>query len=85
MTAAWRFRADDPAHAAYDSVSGETRLTDAAAYLVETVAELDEMNTPVEAGGETDFCTLVDHDEDGEERVLAASLYRFPGFKGGPQ
>ena len=33
LMAAWRFRADDPAHAAYYSVSGETRVTYAAAYL----------------------------------------------------
>lgn len=65
--------------AALAEVPTLVKYADAAAYLVDTVAELSEMNTPVEAGAETDFCTLVDYDADGEERVLAASLYRFGG------
>jgi thymidylate synthase ThyX len=46
-------------------------------YLVETASALDGLNVPVADHRPADFCTLVDYDRDGEEKVLAAALYRF--------
>ncbi len=56
------------------------KYADAAPYLMETVGEFSEMDLPLPAAGSPDFCTLVDYDVDGEERILAASLYRFGGM-----
>jgi thymidylate synthase ThyX len=61
---------------------GETptlvKYADAAPYLIETIKEISELEVvhqkPV-SGNE--WCTLVDYDNDGEKKVLAASLYRF--------
>ena len=56
------------------------KYADVAPYLVQTIDQLSEMRLPAEAKSAADFCTLVDYDHDGEERVLAASLYRFGGM-----
>ncbi|MGZ6316979.1 MAG: FAD-dependent thymidylate synthase [Anaerolineales bacterium] len=53
------------------------KYADAVPYLVETGIALDGLNVPVAAHQLVDFCTLVDYDRDGEEKVLAAALYRF--------
>ncbi|OQY85063.1 MAG: hypothetical protein B6D40_04340 [Anaerolineae bacterium UTCFX3] len=49
-------------------------------YLVETQNELAalaaRLPSPVSRPS-NDFCTLVDYDKDGEQKVLAAALYRF--------
>jgi thymidylate synthase ThyX len=53
------------------------KYAEAVPYLVETGRELEaEAGGIPEAGGD-DWCTLLDWDRDGEDKVLAASLYRF--------
>ena len=55
------------------------KYADAVPYLVETIRELDDK------GGESrewkveseSWCSLIDHDQNGENKVLAAALYRF--------
>ncbi len=56
------------------------KYADASAYLKGTIEELNALKADAEEGGKQDFCTLVDYDADGEERVLAAALYRFGGM-----
>jgi len=64
---------------------GETptlvKYADAVPYLVDTVNEFSLTPSPLPLGegrrGEGDWCTLIDHDKDGEHKVLAAALYRF--------
>ncbi len=54
-------------------------------YLVETMKELSYLTPPLLPLGEgqgvrssvSDWCTLIDYDRAGEEKVLAAALYRF--------
>ena len=50
-------------------------------YLVETTKELSALTpTPLPLGeeqGVRDWCNLIDYDRSGEEKVLAAALYRF--------
>jgi len=62
---------------------GETptlvKYADAVPYLVETckdIGELEIRNLGLEDGNQT-WCNLVDHDSNGEKKVLAAVLYRF--------
>ena len=62
------------------------KYADAVPYFVETVQELGIRN---QESGEivnrqssivnpkSDWCTLIDHDRDGEKKILAAALYRF--------
>jgi len=54
------------------------KYAEAVPYLVETGTELTEMAMQTE-GEEppADWCRLVDYDVDGEQRALAAALYRF--------
>lgn len=54
------------------------KYAEAAPYLVESVRALSAQAWP--AAQAADFCHLVDYDEKGEERVLAAALYRFSGI-----
>jgi thymidylate synthase ThyX len=62
---------------------GETptlvKYAEAAPYLTETCRELKELATRDRDFEDSDqfWCSLVDYDEDGEKKVLAASLYRF--------
>jgi thymidylate synthase ThyX len=62
---------------------GETptlvKYAEAAPYLTETCRELKEFATRDGDFEDSDrfWCSLVDYDEDGEKKVLAASLYRF--------
>ena len=57
------------------------KYADAVPYLVETVNEFSLTPTPLLAGDEQgvmgDWCTLIDYDRDGENKVFAAALYRF--------
>jgi thymidylate synthase ThyX len=46
-------------------------------YLIETSKELAMIAPPAKARGWEDWCTLIDYDRAGEEKVLAAALYRF--------
>jgi len=54
------------------------KYAEAAPYLVESASELAGQALPP---GQQDaaFCELIDYDEYGEEKVLAAALYRFSG------
>ncbi len=45
-------------------------------YLVETAKALTAL-TPRSSSSAADWCTLVNHDSDGETKILAAALYRF--------
>lgn len=53
------------------------KYADAVPYLVETVRAIEELETgDLETQGK-DWCTLLDYDKEGENKVLAAALYRF--------
>ncbi|MBM3125034.1 MAG: FAD-dependent thymidylate synthase [Chloroflexi bacterium] len=62
--------------AARSEVPTLVKYAEAVPYLIETMAELNTPNPPVE-NIETDWCTLIDYDRDGEDKILAAVLYRF--------
>ena len=57
------------------------KYADAVPYLLETIQEIKERDASRGdwgfANGDQQWCRLVDHDKDGEEKVLAAALYRF--------
>jgi thymidylate synthase ThyX len=55
------------------------KYAEAVPYLVETQKEfsVERLTFNVQRSTEADFCTLIDHDHDGEQKVLAAALYRF--------
>lgn len=63
---------------------GETptlvKYADAVPYLVETCREIRELETGDLNDKDQDWCGLIDYDEDGEKKVLAAVLYRFGGM-----
>jgi thymidylate synthase ThyX len=52
------------------------KYADMVPYLVETVKELAIGDWEIQIGSDQ-WCRLIDYDEDGEKRVLAATLYRF--------
>jgi thymidylate synthase ThyX len=60
---------------------GETptlvKYADAVPYLVETCKEIRELETEKFGVRDQDWCHLIDYDKDGENKILAASLYRF--------
>jgi len=53
------------------------KYAEAVPYLTETIAEFEGQKSKVESRQEGEWCTLVDYDKDGEQKVLAAALYRF--------
>ena len=61
------------------------KYADAVPYLVETIKDIESRGGvfPPNAGrqdatpAKNDWCTLIDYDKDGENKVLAAALYRF--------
>jgi thymidylate synthase ThyX len=53
------------------------KYADVAPYLVETSSELRGRRPQVEDRRSDDWCRLIDHDKDGEIKILAAVLYRF--------
>jgi len=54
------------------------KYADAVPYLAETIKEFSLTPTPLPQGeGQAEWCTLIDYDKDGEDKVLAAVLYRF--------
>lgn len=65
---------------------GETptlvKYADAVPYLVETFRQIGELEIgdSESVNGSREWCTLIDYDKDGEQKVLAASLYRFGGM-----
>jgi thymidylate synthase ThyX len=57
------------------------KYADANKYMVETIRELTLTPTPLPQGEgqgvREDWCSLIEYDKDGEDKVLAAALYRF--------
>jgi thymidylate synthase ThyX len=57
------------------------KYADAVPYLIETVSEFEMTPPPVPLGeGDViaeDWCTLISYDQEGQEKVLAAALFRF--------
>jgi len=53
------------------------KYADQVPYLVETIKDFEGRDTIYPVPTENDWCTLIDFDEDGENKVLAAALYRF--------
>ena len=52
------------------------KYADAVPYFVETMTDLAK-NKLEFTDRQSDWCTLIDHDKNGERKVLAAALYRF--------
>lgn len=55
------------------------KYADAAPYLIETTKEVAKLGIGNREpdNRKSDWCSLIDYDEDGETKVLAATLYRF--------
>ncbi|GAB4466090.1 MAG: FAD-dependent thymidylate synthase [Anaerolineales bacterium] len=53
------------------------KYADAVPYLIETVTELANQKSKIVNRKSDDWCTLIDYDRNGENKVLAAALYRF--------
>jgi len=53
------------------------KYADAMPYLVETSTEIGELETKDWRLEDGDWCTLIDYDKDGENKVFTAVLYRF--------
>jgi thymidylate synthase ThyX len=60
---------------------GETptlvKYADAVPYLAETIHEFNRKDAIQRVPAENEWCTLIDYDQEGENRILAAALYRF--------
>lgn len=60
---------------------GETptlvKYANAVPYLSETIHEFNNRNSKIENRESEDWCNLIDCDQDGENKILAAALYRF--------
>jgi thymidylate synthase ThyX len=52
------------------------KYADVVLYLVETTNDLNHQPTQIKTK-KSGWCTLIDFDKDGEEKILAAALYRF--------
>jgi thymidylate synthase ThyX len=53
------------------------KYADAVPYFVETCQEIRELETGDLETGDNDWCSLIDYDKNGQQKVLAAALYRF--------
>jgi len=53
------------------------KYADAVPYLVDTIREFAVSETQFETHNDSEWCQLIDYDENGENKVLAAALYRF--------
>ena len=53
------------------------KYADEVPYLIETSKEIETLVTSDPASGAGNWCKLIDFDQDGEAKVLAATLYRF--------
>jgi thymidylate synthase ThyX len=60
---------------------GETptlvKYANAVPYLSETIHEFNNRQSSVVSRQSEDWCALIDHDPDGEHKILAAAIYRF--------
>ncbi|NOH04434.1 MAG: hypothetical protein HND47_21930 [Chloroflexi bacterium] len=52
------------------------KYADANEYIVDTMRDLASRGSKVESR-KSDWCELIDYDKDGEDKILAAALYRF--------
>ncbi|MCQ3935817.1 MAG: hypothetical protein DPW18_02100 [Chloroflexi bacterium] len=52
------------------------KYADANVYMVDTMRELASRASKIESR-KSDWCELIDYDKDGEDKILAAALYRF--------
>ena len=52
------------------------KYADAVPYVVETTNELNRRQSSI-INRQSDWCSLIDYDKDGEKKILAAALYRF--------
>lgn len=52
------------------------KYADANPYILETTGELANLKLPI-PNRETNWCQLIEYDQTGEDKVLAAALYRF--------
>ncbi|MBI5353312.1 MAG: FAD-dependent thymidylate synthase [Chloroflexi bacterium] len=63
---------------AKDETPTLVKYADAVPYVVETMAGIGSWDASRGIGNrESDWCVLSDHDKDGENKILAAALYRF--------
>ena len=62
---------------ALDETPTLVKYADAVPYLVETCKEMREFETRALNRSDAEWCILIDYDRDGENKVLAAALYRF--------
>jgi thymidylate synthase ThyX len=53
------------------------KYADAVPYLIETINEFNNHQASIENRKSDEWCQLIDYDKDGENKVLAAALYRF--------
>src|SRR6185369_12373597 len=53
------------------------KYANAVPYLTETIHEFNHGPWAMDHGQPNDWCTLIDCDQDGENKILAAALYRF--------
>ncbi|MBE0683665.1 MAG: FAD-dependent thymidylate synthase [Anaerolineales bacterium] len=58
------------------------KYAEAVPYLVETTTEITNHRSQIPLGHDDvnpkpEWCSLIDHDKDGEKKILAAALYRF--------
>jgi thymidylate synthase ThyX len=53
------------------------KYADAVPYVIETIKEFNGKGSRNRARTANDWCTLVAYDHDGENKILAAALYRF--------
>jgi thymidylate synthase ThyX len=53
------------------------KYADMVPYLSETINEFNQRPSSIVSRQSNDWCTLIDYDKDGENKVLAAALYRF--------
>jgi len=53
------------------------KYADAVPYLVETIKDLENRKSKIENRKSNEWCQLIGYDEDGENKILAAALYRF--------
>lgn len=53
------------------------KYAEAVPYLTETTTEIENRKPKIENRKSNDWCNLVNYDENGEQKILAAALYRF--------
>lgn len=62
---------------AHGEIPTLVKYADKVPYLVETPIAFENRNSEIDNQHSAGWCTLIDYDSEGEEKVLAAVLYRF--------